>query len=230
MRKAPHLPTSVGGASRGVLSDIFKKFHPRASSGLRHRFFAIAPGWHYANQFSPDLRYFESVVALWSTSSIRPPFSLSRSLLRRHLLTPTRPRSCISRDGTPSNLSKCYKPVVSRGKTGGGYRNGTRFRPFQRELSSSKPISADNLFLSGLQFTHVPHEWDFGWIELETSIPGRENSGFRAAKSNYFTTIRRAYKQVQVEAIRYKPSFNVCIKLYFPILFIYAYYKRFLKY
>lgn len=86
------------------------------------------------------------------------PISLTLSLVNAYAT-----RSCISRDETPSDCQNVTNPLLPRELGRKGYRNdGTRFRPFRRELSSSEPISVDNLFLSGLQSTRVPHEWDFG--------------------------------------------------------------------
>lgn len=140
------------------------------------RFFAVAPGWHYANQ-SPTLDIssrssLSLIYELHSPSPSRCRFSLTLSL--RHLLTLTRPEAASPGTKHPRTV-KMLQTRRSQGRSGReGYRNdGTRFRPSHCELLSSEPIPADNLSLSGLQSTRVPHEWDFGWIELETSIPGK---------------------------------------------------------
>jgi len=136
-----------------------------------------------------------STLSLWSTSSTRPLF-LSPAF-SSPLVNAYDTRSCTSRDETPSNCQNVTNSLLPRESGREGYRNGTRFRPSQRELLSSEPIPADNLFLSGLQSTRVPHEWDFGWIELETSISGWRQ-WLEVKAQSAFTTIERINKQVEV--------------------------------
>lgn len=114
MRKAPRLGT-LGGASQ-ALSDIFKKFHPprchHHRSSVAHHFFAVASGWHYANQCSSDLPVFRvGLVDLRALFALFFTFSLSR---RSPLVNAYGARSCTSRDETPSTCQNVTNPPLPR--------------------------------------------------------------------------------------------------------------------
>lgn len=170
MRKATRLAAPEGAS--GLCLTFLRNSIPAsaATSALSHPSPAV---------FSPSLRADimltssptldissrSSLSLIYELHSLSFSLSLSRfspTFSPRHLLTLTRPEAASPGMKTPSNCQNVTNPPLPREPGREGYQNGTRFRPSQRELSSSEPIPADNLFLSGLQSTRVPHEWDFG--------------------------------------------------------------------
>ena len=110
-------------------------------TSLRPSIFRVARRSHWSTSYS--LSFFLSFFSYASSSSLVNAYET---------------RSCTSRDESSSNCQNVTNPLFPREPRREGYQNTTRFRPSQRELLSSKPILADNLFLSGLQSTRVPHE------------------------------------------------------------------------
>lgn len=110
----------------------------------------------FAVSFCPPLVLAPSPSPPLSFSHSSPPsrsFSLTSSLVNA-----SESRNCNSRRETPSNCQNVKTHPRSLGIVG----TERDFVPFRGELSFAKPIPADNLFLSGLQSTRAPHEWDSG--------------------------------------------------------------------